>query len=204
MQRTVIAVGLVAVVLAALLIGRYVIRSNYYVGAYNNTVTIFRGLNSSFLGLTLNDPYLVGCLSDVGNLSLLAVGQTGQNCQLFTLEDLRPAEQALVGVGFEETTFESARGQIEDLARKALPICESPAPSISTPTPIVPATPSETPGSTMPPGPPGPGPGTPDSSESPLTETPALTTDETQTTTDEPRSVEPTPQEPGIDCRAAA
>ena len=54
------AVLLVLVVLAGLAIGRGIVRSNYYVGQHDGTVAIMRGVQGSFLGVALQEPYLLG------------------------------------------------------------------------------------------------------------------------------------------------
>ena len=63
-RRMFIVVALVVLlVLAGLAIGRAIIRSNYYVAEYNGMVSIMRGIQGSLLGMSLHEPYLVGCLN---------------------------------------------------------------------------------------------------------------------------------------------
>src|SRR5690349_22176767 len=50
------AILLVLVVLAGLAIGREIVRSNYYVSQHEGTVSIMRGVQGSFLGLSLQEP----------------------------------------------------------------------------------------------------------------------------------------------------
>ena len=69
-RRMVIVVTLVVLlVLAGLAIGRAIIRSNYYVAEYNGMVSIMRGIQGSLLGMSLHEPYLVGCLNARNDLS---------------------------------------------------------------------------------------------------------------------------------------
>ena len=51
---------LVLVVLAGLAVGREIVRSNYYVTEHEGTVSIMRGVQGSFLGFALQEPYLLG------------------------------------------------------------------------------------------------------------------------------------------------
>ena len=54
--------SLVLVVLAGLAVGSEIIRNNYYVTQHDGTVSIMRGVQGSFLGIQLQEPYLLGCL----------------------------------------------------------------------------------------------------------------------------------------------
>ena len=101
-RRVAIAATLVVlVVLAGLAIGRWIIQRNYYVAEYSGKVSIVRGIQGSLLGMSLHEPYLVGCLSARNELSLISYGQSGghSNCQLMTLQDLRRPGQAQVQAG---------------------------------------------------------------------------------------------------------
>jgi PPM family protein phosphatase len=63
-RRMFIVITLVVLlVLAGLAIVRAIIRSNYYVAEYNGMVSIVRGIQGSLLGMSLHEPYLVGCLN---------------------------------------------------------------------------------------------------------------------------------------------
>ena len=61
--------------LAVLAIGREIVRNNYYVGEHAGTVSILRGVQGSFLGLTLTEPYRLGCLNARNELSLISADQ---------------------------------------------------------------------------------------------------------------------------------
>ena len=182
-RRTVIAAILLAlVVLAGIGMGYRIIRGYYYVGAYGADVAIMRGMQGSFLGIRLQEPYQLGCLNDRNELSQLSYGQAGTtlNCELMRLEDLRPSERAQVSAGLPAGSLENAIGQLRELARGSLlPVC-------SPPPPARPAT-AARPGS--------PAPSAPRSSSvSVPVPTPSPT----------PVAVPVPQQKPGTDCRSAA
>jgi PPM family protein phosphatase len=194
----------VLLVLAGLAIVRTVIRSNYYVAEYNGMVSIVRGIQGSMLGMSLHEPYLVGCLNGRNELSLISYSQSGSHldCRLMRLQDLRPAERAQVQAGLPGGTLDDAIGQLRELsANSLLPACPPPRatsppggpttsgtaePSVTAPTtssgtspssPIPTSTPANTP------------PAAPASTSPPNT---------SQTVT----ALPPPPPQPGIDCRA--
>jgi PPM family protein phosphatase len=196
----------VLLVLAGLAIVRTVIRSNYYVAEYNGMVSIVRGIQGSMLGMSLHEPYLVGCLNGRNELSLISYSQSGSHldCRLMRLQDLRPAERAQVQAGLPGGTLDGAIGQLRELsANSLLPAC--PPPRATSP-PGGPATsgtaePSVTAPTTSS--------GTSPSSPTP-TSTPANTPPAAPATTSPPNTSQtvtalpPPPPQPGIDCRAVA
>jgi protein phosphatase len=210
------AVLLVLVVLAGLAIGREIVRSNYYVTEHDGTVSIMQGVQGSFLGLALQEPYLLGCLNARNELSLISAGKSMDNldCRMLGVNDMRPSERAQVIAGLPSGTLDDAISQIEELARSSvLPTCapRTPTPATTTtpppPTPHLPEsrvspgipevsgdTPApETPTTVTapapaPPGPPGPPPGAPPPS-------PSLSPSSTVT------ALPPPPPEPGTNCR---
>ncbi|WP_256385506.1 serine/threonine-protein kinase [Mycobacterium sp. IS-2888] len=129
-RRMVVIVALVVLlVLAGLAIARTVIRSNYYVAEYNGTVSIVRGIQGSLLGMSLHEPYLVGCLNGRNELSLISYRQSGGHldCRLMRLQDLRPAERAQIQAGLPGGTLDDAIGQLRELsANSLLPACPPP------------------------------------------------------------------------------
>ena len=206
------AVLLVLVVLAGLAVGREIVRNNYYVTQHDGTVSIMRGVQGSFLGIQLQEPYLLGCLNERNDLSLISAGQPHDNldCRMLGVDDMRPSERAQVIAGLPSGSLDNAIAQIEELARSSvLPTCASRTPTSTTRTTTAPPPP--------PPGPPG--------SPRPATETP---TDpgspsanprgplpgpapETPSTVAAPRSPSPTatalpppPSEPGKTCRTVS
>jgi serine/threonine protein phosphatase PrpC len=200
-RRTAIVVTLVVLlVLAGLGIGRAIIRSNYYVAEYNGMVSILRGIQGSLLGMSLHEPYLIGCLNARNELSLISFGQSGGHldCRLMQLQDLRPPERAQVQAGLPAGTLDDAIGQLRELsASSLLPPCPPPRatspPATTEPNVTAPPTSSST---------------TPSSSASP-TSSPASTAPSapattSPTTTQTVTALPPPPPKPGIDCRAVA
>lgn len=192
-----------------------IIRSNYYVAAYGDTVSIMRGVPGSILGISLQSPHLQGCLNDRGELSQIGYGEyaDGKGCRLMTLQDLRPSERNQVSQGLPTGSLDAAIRQLNQLAATSLlPLCLAPAPPPPprkpAPRPAGPApgpTPSATsaaptPGSTAPGTSAVPVPGTTNRPEAP----PATTVPHgPKVTTPAPAPTTPTPV-PGTDCREAA
>jgi protein phosphatase len=202
----------VLLTLAGLAIGRAIIRSNYYVADYNGMVSIMRGIQGSLLGMSLHEPYLVGCLNARNDLSIIGNSQSGSHldCRTMQLQDLRPAARAQVLAGLPAGTLDEAESQLKELsANNLLPPCPPPR-ATSPPGSPAPATNATTPPSAT--APPNPSTGTavsptPASTPpaAPATTSPTTTPPEaggtpTQTVTTLP----PLPPQPGIDCRAAA
>jgi protein phosphatase len=144
------------------------VRSNYYVTEHDGTVSIMRGVQGSFLGLALQEPYLLGCLNARNELSLISAGSPKDNldCRMLGVNDMRPSERAQVVAGLPSGSLDDAIAQIEELARSSvLPTCVTPTPTPTTtsPTPHLPETPVN--------------PGIPEvSGESPAPETPMTVT----------------------------
>jgi hypothetical protein len=126
-RRIIIAAVLLSfVALAGLAIGREIVRSNYYVSEYDGTVSIMRGVQGSFLGFALQEPYLLGCLNARNELSLISVGQSrgSLDCRTLGVNDMRPSERAQVAAGLPSGSLDNAIAQIEELARSSvLPTC---------------------------------------------------------------------------------
>lgn len=125
------ATVLVLLVLAGLAVGREIVRNNYYVSEHDGTVSIMRGVQGSFLGVSLQEPYLLGCLNARNELSLISADQTQDNleCRLLGVGDMRPSERAQVIAGLPSGSLDEAIGQIEELSRSSvLPVCAPPAP----------------------------------------------------------------------------
>ena len=207
------AAVLVLVVLAGLAVAREIVRSNYYVGEHEGTVSILRGVQGSFLGLSLQEPYLLGCLNSRNELSLISADQSQQNlnCRLLGVSDMRPSERAQVIAGLPSGTLDDAIRQIEELSRSSvLPICAPPAPTTSSRAPATPRpAPAPTngtraPATTTPPttttGAPSPtrGPAPGPSPETPRTVTGAPAPSSPSPTV---TALPPPPPEPGTNCR---
>ena len=219
-RRTIIAaVLLVLVVLAGLAIGRGIVRSNYYVSEHAGTVSIMRGVQGSFLGVALQEPYLLGCLNARNELSLISAGEARDNldCRMLSVNDMRPSERAQVVAGLPSGTLDEAISQIEELARSSvLPVCTPPVPRTTrspTPTPHLPGSQqpgtsgdprlpgipaAETPTTVTAP-PPAPPPGSPPPAP-PAPPSPSPSPSPSPTVT----ALPPPPPEPGTNCREVA
>ena len=85
---------------------------------------LMRGIQGSLLGISLNEPYLVGCLNPRNELSLINYGQSGEplNCHVMKLQDL----PLRTGTG---SGCDSGRlaGQAEAQLRKLRPMPYCPA-----------------------------------------------------------------------------
>jgi protein phosphatase len=195
-SRMVIMLAVVLLVmLAGVGIGRWVIRSNYYVAGYSGIVALMRGIQGSLLGITLNEPYLVGCLNAHNELSLINYSQSGEqlSCHVMKLRDLPPPERAQVQGVIPAGSLDEAEAQLRTLSAKALLPCPPPRatspPSDASATPEPNATPlptSSTPSTTANPN------GTPPAAPAPTTTSQTVTT------------LPPPPQQAGVDCRASA
>jgi protein phosphatase len=214
-RRMIVAAVLLAlVVLTGLVVGRQIVRNNYYVSEHNATVSIMRGVQGSFLGLSLQEPYLLGCLNARNELSLISAGQSQDDlgCRMLSVNDMRPSERAQVVAGLPGGTLDEAIAQIEELARSSvLPVCPPPAPRTSTrppsPSPAPAPTPSASPTGTaaeqvLPRASANtPAPETPTTVTAPATpEQPPLPPPPPQTVT----ALPPPPPEPGTNCRAVS
>jgi len=202
-------VVLLLVVLAGLAVGREIVRSNYYVAQHDGTVSIMRGVQGSFLGYQLQEPYLLGCLNERNDLSLISAQQSRDNldCRMLNVNDMRPSERAQIIAGLPSGSLDNAIGQIEQLARDSvLPTCPTrtppppppptaaPAPPGASesrgPAPETPTDPSSAPGSPTRGPLPGPAPETPTTVTAPPTPTAT--------------ALPPPPSEPGKTCRTVS
>jgi protein phosphatase len=205
---------LVLLVVGGLIIGRMIIRSNYYVTANAGTVLIMRGVQGSLLGYHLQEPHLLGCVSGRNDLSLISVGQSPNGCRLLRVNDLDKSGRTQVAGGMPTGSEDDAIGQIRKLVQQSLlPVCASPAPPAPpAATPAAPpappaATPAAPPATKGPantsataPGPPPPSSVAPTPGD--LPGTPVWTP---SASAPPPASTAPSPQpEPGTNCRAAA
>lgn len=205
-RMAIVVTLMVLLILAGLGIGRAIIRSNYYVAEYNGMVSILRGIQGSLLGMSLHEPYLIGCLNARNELSLISFGQSGGHldCRLMQLQDLRPPERAQVQAGLPAGTLDNAIGQLRELsAGSLLPPCPPPR-ATSPPGPQAPTTTGTT-TEPNPTAPPTTSSGTPPtgttSTSVPASTAPATTSPTTSQTV---TALPPPPPKPGIDCRAVA
>jgi protein phosphatase len=189
-SRRRIAIGaalIVLLVLAALAIGRTIIRNYYYVAEYGGAVSIMQGIQVSILGVPLHQPYSQGCLNSRNQLSVIRYGQAGGNCQPMKLSDLAESARAQVAAGLPVGTLEQADAQLRRLSTESLlPLCppaRAQSPPASTPQPTAPTT-TQAPES---------GASTPDQPAASPSPTPAAPT---------VTALAPPPPQPGTDCRA--
>lgn len=203
----------VLLVLTGLAVGREILRNNYYVAAHDGTVSILRGVQGSFLGYPLQEPYLLGCLNSRNELSLISAGQSRDNldCRLLSVDDMRPSERAQVVAGLPSGSLDDAIRQIEELARSSvLPVCtprtttttRPPAPSPTAPSAPPPGTTTASATATTPAPGPAPGPG----AQGPAPETPRTISPVPPTPTPPPTvtALPPPPPQPGTNCREVA
>jgi protein phosphatase len=199
------AVLLVLLVLAGLAVGRMMIRSNYYVAEHDGAVYIMRGVQGSFLGMPLQQPFRIACLDDRNDLKVIGVDDNRSGCQLLKVGDLRESERAQVTAGLPTGSVDDAIRQLKELGQTSLlPICAPPTPTTTpTTTASVPPPPPSPPPPTVP-APPRP------SGDSPAPEIPTTVTapppEPSPTPTPSPTvtALPPPLQQPGTTCRAAS
>jgi len=208
------AVLLVLLVVAGLAVGRFMLRSNYYVAEHDGAVYIMRGVQGSFLGMPLQQPFRIACLDSRNDLKIIGVDDPRTGCQLLKVGDLRESERAQVAAGLPTGSVDDAIRQLNELGQTSLlPICAPPKPTTTSEKPPPPssAPPAPSPQSSAgaPPAPPAtpspdpsaevpttvtapPPPGSPPAPPPPPTPSPTVT------------ALPPPPQEPGTTCRAAS
>jgi PPM family protein phosphatase len=177
-------------VLAALAVGRQVIRSYYYVTDYAGAVSIMQGIQVSILGMPLHQPYSQGCLNSRSQLSVIRFGTpAGKDCRLMKPSDLAESARAQVAAGLPVGTLDQANAQLRRLAGESLlPLCPMARAQTPTPTPTPPPAPTAWPA--------------PDSSAETtapqdVPTSPAPTVPAAPTVT----ALSPPPPQPGTDCR---
>jgi protein phosphatase len=186
-SRRRLAIGaalVVLLVLAALAIGRTVIRNYYYVAEYNGAVSIMQGIQVSILGVPLHQPYSQGCLNSRNQLSVIRYGQAVSDCHPMKLSDLAQSARAQVAAGLPAGTLEQANAQLRRLSTESLlppcPPARAQSPPTSTP-PTAPTSQPAEPGASNPEQPP--------TNPSPTPAAPTVT------------ALSPPPPQPGTDCR---
>jgi protein phosphatase len=208
------AILLVLLVIAGLAVGRFMLRSNYYVAEHDGAVYIMRGVQGSFLGMPLQQPFRIACLDARNDLKIIGVDDARSGCQLLKVGDLRESERAQVSAGLPTGSVDDAIRQLNELGQTSLlPICAPPKPTTTSEKPPPPA-PTTQPSAGAPPvpTPPSPGPDPSLTAEVPTTVTapappgPSPTPQPTPTPTPSPTvtALPPPPQEPGTTCRAAS
>uniref|UniRef100_UPI0010FA3567 PP2C family serine/threonine-protein phosphatase n=1 Tax=Rhodococcus sp. Q TaxID=2502252 RepID=UPI0010FA3567 len=142
-----VALGLITVIAVGLVVGRMVVRNNYYVGADDGRVAVMRGVPGSVLGYSLQEANLVGCVTDDGDLTLVPSGNT--TCTVLTVDALQPSAREQVRAGLPSGSLEDAKSQMQRLADgDLLPVCtpvETTTPTPAPPAPAVTPTPEPAP-----------------------------------------------------------
>lgn len=111
----VVALGLIGLVGSTLWV-----RSQYFVGASDGQVVVFRGVDGSVLGLQMSNVQEGSCQPGLDQCSPLLV------------EDLVPAARDQVLSGIQAGSLDDARAVIARLASRMLPPCTSPTPAPET------------------------------------------------------------------------
>jgi serine/threonine protein phosphatase PrpC len=214
-RRRMLYAGILVVllVLAGLAIGRFVIRSNYYVAEYDGAVYIMRGVQGSFLGMPLQQPFRLACLDSRADLTIIGSDDPRGDCQVLKVGDLRESERAQVKAGLPAGSVDDAIRQLKELGHSSLlPICLPPPPPTTTTTTPPPPPPGPTP-SDSPRGPtesvnpevpttvtsPAPAPAP---APAPLTPEPSASSPAPPAPSPTVTALPPPPQEPGTNCRA--
>jgi serine/threonine protein phosphatase PrpC len=142
-RRMILAVVLIVLLLlAGLAIGRYVIRTFYYVAERDGTVHIMRGVQGSLLGLPLQEPYRIACL-DGNSVKFVDANNNSPDCQRFQVKDLVESARTQVQAGMPSGTEDEAIDTVRRLRESLLPVCLPPPPPPSptaTPPPPPPST----------------------------------------------------------------
>ncbi|WP_407445396.1 PP2C family protein-serine/threonine phosphatase [Rhodococcus sp. (in: high G+C Gram-positive bacteria)] len=137
----VVILAMVALLAVGLVVGRQLVRNNYYVGDNSGAVTVLRGLPGNVFGYSLQEAARVGCLTDDGALTLTAPGDA--QCRVMLVDDLWPAAREQVRAGLPSGSLEDTSAQMERLAEMdLLPVCSVEEAPPSEPTPAPPATPA--------------------------------------------------------------
>jgi protein phosphatase len=212
-RRTMIFVALLllVLVLAGLAVGRMVIQNNYYVAERDGSVYIMRGVQGSFVGMALQQPFQIACLDARNSITNIGVDDDRTACQPLKVADLRESERAQVTAGLPGGTLDEAIRQLRELAQSSvLPICLPPAPRATeppTPRTMPPPTTSATPAAPTP---------SPSTEPSPAPEVPTTVTAPPPTPPPAPpptstpapsptaTALPPPAQKPGTDCRTAS
>lgn len=174
LRWTLLALGLVALIVVGLFVGRNMIRNYYYVGTSDDRVTVLQGVPGSFLGYSLQESALIGCVADDGKLTIVEPDAAPSGCHVLTVDDLRPSAREQVRAGLPSGTKDDATEQMRRLASSdLLPLCTPEPTPNATPTPNPNPTPTaEAPAPTTEAAPPAPEGAAPTTAAPPPTPTP--------------------------------
>jgi len=113
-RRGALAVAIVVLIGVALAGSTLWVRSQYYVGAQNNMVAVFRGVNGSLLGFHFSTFQETSCGDRI-------------DCTPMRVSDLQPAARNLVQAGIQASSLTDARDVMSRLSGQLLPLCPDPA-----------------------------------------------------------------------------
>jgi protein phosphatase len=147
-----VALAIIVILVAGVFVGRAIVRSNYYVSSNNGEVVLYRGLQGSFLGLSLHELSKITCTSgmdtDKPGVELADYGDRPADCVPLKVSDLTGTAPASLD-GRDPVPLDDAEAQVRNLMDNLLPLCpEEDSASAQGVTPA-PATPL--PGATTPP-----------------------------------------------------
>ncbi|WP_328856126.1 protein phosphatase 2C domain-containing protein [Williamsia herbipolensis] len=174
------AITLIVLVIAGGFVARSVIRSNYYVGESDGNVVLYRGMQGSVLGFSLNSVSLSACVSDLrAETPTITFADAGDasSCTRLPVTDLSQPSQNTVRASKPSVPLDEAKQNVSLLS--LLPLCGTSTLGGSAGSSAVPTTtgaPTSAPASSVPPpatptptGSPAPAPGAPVSSAAPTT-----------------------------------
>jgi PPM family protein phosphatase len=122
------AILFVLLLIAGLAIGRFIIRSNYYVAAQDNTIYIMNGVADSNLGFALAHKYSIACLADNDELEIIPVDDDRSGCRPLKVEYLNDSgRQQLTGLT-KSNNLDEATTSLKQLVKSLLPVCAPPPP----------------------------------------------------------------------------
>ncbi|AYJ47549.1 PP2C family protein-serine/threonine phosphatase [Rhodococcus sp. P1Y] len=152
LRWSLLAVGLIALLVGGAFVANAAIRNNYYVGEDSSRVAVMRGVPGSVLGYSLQSVHSIGCLADDGALTLTAPDTAPAGCDQFEVDDLAPAAREQVRAGLPSGTLDDANGQMNRLASgDLLPPCTVAEATTTTSAPPQPTTPAPAPTVAAPP-----------------------------------------------------
>ncbi|TDC89200.1 serine/threonine-protein phosphatase [Saccharopolyspora aridisoli] len=183
----VVACGVLIVLAAVALVGRWWVLNQYYIGVNRaDEVVIYQGVQGSTLGVALNWQVETSCPSD-----------SAKDCQPIKLDDLQEAQRPDVRNGITEVNgLTEAREAMRRLRMTALlPECQTPEPSVPTVPPV--------PGAPVPGAPTPPPPGQPQVQPTPGAPVPGQAMPPESSAADA-TPLQPEEPKPGVNCRTVS
>jgi protein phosphatase len=116
----------IAVLIAGVFVGRAIVRSNYYVSADNGEVVLYRGLQGSFLGLSLHELSKITCTgamdTDRPTVTIADYNNRPENCVPLKVSDLTGTAPASLE-GRNPVPLDDAEEQVRNLMDNLVPLC---------------------------------------------------------------------------------